>query len=207
MILQALSLGLSAGLFCMARCVPTLAPLLLLSPQKGLRAGLGLVGIFLGGRLVAYGLLGLLAGLAGSFGGGLPHSVIFLALTQVALGGMLIAQAFYSCSRKQCPGKRMLFGTGKTVFIAGVLNSVTLCPPILLAVSMAMENGSPWQGFFFFIIFFLATSIYVIPVSLAAVNLNNKILLLLTKIVCIGTGTYFIWRGLSIAFFERYIVY
>lgn len=207
MILQAFSLGLSAGLFCMAKCVPTLAPLLLLAPQKGLRAGLGMVGIFLGGRLVAYGLLGLLAGLAGSLGGELPYSMLFLALTQVALGAMLITQAFYSCSHKQCPGKRMLFGTRKTVFAAGILSSVTLCPPILLAISMAMENGNPWRGFFFFIIFFFATSIYVIPVSFAAVHFNHKIVLLLTRIICIGTGSYFVWRGLSIAFLERYIVY
>jgi sulfite exporter TauE/SafE len=207
MILQAFSLGLSAGLFCMARCVPTLAPLLLLSPHKGLRAGLGLVGIFLGGRLVAYCLLGFLAGGVGSMGDALPYSLLFLALTQIALGAMLIAQAFYNGAHKQCPGKRMLFGTRKTIFTAGMLTGVTLCPPLLLAISLAMENGSPWRGILFFVIFFLATSIYVVPVSLAAIKLNSKIVLLLTRIVCIGTGVYFVWRGLSIAFFERYVVY
>lgn len=207
MILQAFSLGLSAGLFCVARCVPTLAPLLLLSPDKGIRKGLGLVGIFLGGRLVAYCLLGLLAGLAGSWGGNLATSVFFLSLTQVALGGMLVAQAFYSGSCKQCPGKKMLFGTRKTIFTAGILSSATLCPPLLLAFSVAIENGSPWRGILFFLIFFLATSLYVIPVSLAAIKVKNSILILVTQVFCIGTGAYFIWRGLSIAFFQRFIVY
>ena len=70
-----------------------------------------------------------------------------------------------------------------------------------------MENGSPWRGVLFFVIFFLATSIYVVPVSIAAIKFNSKKILLLTRIVCIGTGVYFVWRGLSIAFFERYIVY
>ena len=120
---------------------------------------------------------------------------------------MLIAQAFYNGAHKQCPGKRMLFGTRKTIFTAGMLTGVTLCPPLLLAISLAMENGSPWRGILFFVIFFLATSIYVVPVSLAAIKLNSKIVLLLTRIVCIGTGVYFVWRGLSIAFFERYVVY
>ena len=116
----------------MARCVPTLAPLLLLSPHKGLRAGLGLVGIFLGGRLVAYCVLGLLAGGVGSLGDALPYSLLFLALTQVALGGILIAQAFYNGAHKQCPGKRMLFGTRKTVFTAGML------PPNPPAISVVI---------------------------------------------------------------------
>ena len=114
--------GLSLAVVnAMVRCVPTLAPLLLLSPHKGLRAGLGLVGIFLGGRLVAYCTLGLLAGGVGRLGGAVPYSLLFLALTQVALGGMLIAQAFYNGAHKQCPGKRMLFGARKTIFTAGMV--------------------------------------------------------------------------------------
>jgi len=90
----------------------------------------------------------------GSLGDALPYSLLFLALTQVALGGILIAQAFYNGAHKQCPGKRMLFGTRKTVFTAGMLTGVTLCPPLLLAISLAMENGSPWRGVLFFVIFF-----------------------------------------------------
>ena len=63
--------------------------------------------------------------------------------TQIALGAMLIAQAFYNGAHKQCPGKRMLFGTRKTIFTAGMLTGVTLCPPLLLAISLAMENNMP----------------------------------------------------------------
>ena len=76
MIGQAFSLGLSAGLFCVGRCVPTLTPLLLLSPHKGLKNGLGLVGLFLSGRLVTYGALGLMAGFVGSFGNTLPFATM-----------------------------------------------------------------------------------------------------------------------------------
>ncbi len=207
MIAQALSLGFSAGLYCMVRCVPTLAPLMLLSPQKGLKAGLGMVGVFLGGRLVTYSLMGVLAGLAGSYGSSLPYMDVILAVSQIVLGGLLIIQAFYSCARKHCSGRRMLFGTKKTVFMAGVLSSATLCPPILLAFSVAMENGNIWQGFSFFVFFFLATSIYVLPISLAAFKLNNRLVMYISRGVCAFTGFYFAYQGVSIFFSEHYVVY
>lgn len=207
MILQALSLGLSAGLYCTTRCVPTLAPLLLLSPQKGLKTGLGMVCIFLGGRFVAYGLLGFLAGFAGSLGREIPYSDGFLIVAQVVLGAVMIVQSFYSCSPGHCPGKKMLFGTKKTIFFAGILNSITLCPPLLLALSLAIEKGNPWQGFLFFIVFFVATSIYIVPVSIAALKFKSRILLRIARIVCVGTGIYFIGSGLSVAFSSQYVEY
>lgn len=207
MILQAFSLGLSAGGYCVSKCVPTLAPLLLLSPHKGLKTGLGMVCIFLAGRLLAYAGMGALAGFAGSFGGSLAYTDSLLALSQIFLGGLLIAQAFYSCTRTQCPGKKMLFGTGKTLFMAGILSSITLCPPILLAISMAMESGGAVKGLLFFICFFLATSVFVFPITLASLKLNNHLFVLASRIVCVATGIYFIFRGVSVFFAEQYIIY
>lgn len=207
MIVQALSLGFSAGLYCMVKCVPTLAPLLLISPQKGLRTGMGMVGVFLAGRLVTYSMLGALAGLAGSYGAELPYMNAALALSQVVLGALLMVQAFYSCARKHCPGKRTLFGTRRTVFFAGILSSVTLCPPILLAFSVAMEHGGAWQGLLFFVLFFLATSIYVLPVSLAALKLNNRLMSTVSRMACAVTGLYFAYQGVSIFLSEHYVVY
>ncbi len=207
MILQALSLGLSAGLFCMFRCVPTLAPLLLLSPQKGIRAGINLVGVFLAGRLVAYCILGASAGFLGSYGSTIPYTNSLLAVTQILLGALLVTQAFASCTRQRCPGKSMLFGTKKTIFIAGGLSSVSLCPPILLAISMAFEQANPVKGFFFFLIFFIATCLYIIPASLAAIKLNHKFVHIFSQILCAGTGIYFIWKGGSIFFIDKFITY
>ncbi|WP_027721710.1 sulfite exporter TauE/SafE family protein [Maridesulfovibrio zosterae] len=208
MIVQALSLGASAGLYCMVTCAPTLAPLILSSPQKGIQSGLLQVLTFLGGRLFAYCMLGVLAGVAGRIGQeNFTQSNVLLAGSQIALGALLIAQAFYSCSKKTCPGKSMLFGTRKTIFIAGFLNSLVLCPPILLAFSVAMEKGSPLQGLLFFLFFFLATSIYVLPFSLAAIRINPIVLKQLSRVVCVCTGCFFIYRGLSFLFLKQYVVY
>ncbi len=207
MIGQALSLGASAGLYCMSKCAPSLASLLLIAPQKGIKSGICLLGMFLAGRLVAYCLLGALAGLAGSFGGALPHSMLFFALTDMALGVMLIAQAFYRRRCTGCTGGQMVLGTKKTLFIAGVLNSVTLCPPILLAFSVAVENGSPLRGLLFFLLFFLASSVYLLPFSLLSVKVQHRYMVSFSKIVCAGVGLYFVYRGFSFIFSDPYITY
>ncbi|WP_291326197.1 sulfite exporter TauE/SafE family protein [Desulfovibrio sp. UCD-KL4C] len=208
MIIQALSLGTSAGLYCMVTCAPTIAPLILASPQKGLQSGLRQVATFLAGRLLAYGTLGTLAGLAGRIGHeSFAQSNAVFSGSQIALGVLLIAQTFYSCTKKKCPGKNLLFGTKKTIFLAGFLNSLVLCPPILLAVSVAMEKGSPLQGFLFFVFFFLATSIYILPFSFAAIRLNPFFLKYLARMACVCTGCFFIYRGVSFLFLKQYLVY
>lgn len=195
-------------MYCMVTCGPTIAPLIMASPQRGLQSGLRQVATFLGGRLLAYAALGTLAGLAGHFGHeNFAQSNLILAGSQIALGFLLIAQTFYSCTKNSCPGKKILFGTHKTIFIAGFLNSMVLCPPILLALTVAMQSGSPIQGLLFFVFFFMATSIYILPFSIAAIRMNPVILKKLTRIVCFCTGCFFIYRGISVIFLKHYIVY
>ncbi len=206
MVLQALSLGASAGVYCMSKCAPSLASLLLVAPQKGLKNGVCLLGVFLSGRLAAYCLLGALAGLAGSLGGSLPHSKLFFAFTDIALGAMLIAQVFRrSCTG--CPGGREFLGTKKALFLAGVLNSVTLCPPVLLALTVAVEKGSPLRGLLFFLLFFLASSMYLLPFSLLSVKIRHRYMVSFSRIVCACVGLYFVWRGISFTFTDSYVTY
>ena len=58
MILNALALGFSTGVFCMGTCCPILAPVMLSREEIGLKqAGLSL-GLFMLSRLVAYVLFG-----------------------------------------------------------------------------------------------------------------------------------------------------
>lgn len=191
----------------MAKCAPSLASLLLIAPDKGFMAGITLLGVFLSGRLAAYCLLGFLAGLAGSFGGVFPNSTLFFALTDIVLGGVLLVQALYSGRCAHCTGKNLLFGTKKTLFFAGLLNGVTLCPPILLAMSVAVEKGNPLRGVVFFMLFFLASSLYLVPFSLISVKINHRLMLSFARIVCACVGLYFVWHGVSFSFIESYATY
>ena len=58
MILEAISLGLSTGTYCTMNCAPVLIPFLSGSEKVSYKRNSGLIGAFLGGRLVMYFILG-----------------------------------------------------------------------------------------------------------------------------------------------------
>ena len=66
MILKALALGLSSGIFCLGYCYPILGPIMFSSEERrGWSRAAQSLGLFLAGRLIAYLIFGLLAGLLG----------------------------------------------------------------------------------------------------------------------------------------------
>ena len=58
MILEAILLGLSTGTYCTMYCAPVLIPFLSGTEKVSYKRNSGLIGAFLGGRLVTYFILG-----------------------------------------------------------------------------------------------------------------------------------------------------
>ena len=186
---KALLLGLSTGLFCAGFCVPLVGPLLLADDRglprlsaeenrgctrpdlgRSFRRSASRVLLFLAGRLVAYLLFGLVFG---ALGGILSRmwgiKAVLLPLLYAVLGVLMIVYAVVQSFPHV--GFCRTFGrpvrSGWYITLVGFLAGINLCPPFLLAITMVMDIGGALRGALFFLVFFLATSVYLLPLFFA----------------------------------------
>ncbi len=174
--MQGFLLGLANGTSCLAFCAPFLIPYFL-SDGNGVRQNSFLLAWFLAGRLLGYLLFGLLAwSLSGLFlaAGGLQDRMV--GITYVILSALLLATVF---SKKNptpdacaLPKARVWLRRwprlvpGLLPIGIGFLAGLKICPPLLLAFTGAVTNGSLGGSLLLFFTFFLGTSIFFLPFPL-----------------------------------------
>jgi len=193
---RALVLGLSTGLFCVGFCVPLLGPVMLSREQRGFRASAAAIGLFLCGRLAAYLLFGLVFG---ALGGVLSRiwqvKVVFVPVLYALLGLAMILygiiQSFPHVGFCRVLNPRIQ--SRWYLLVIGFLAGINICPPFLLAVTAAMDLGGALRGVLFFFVFFLATSIYLLPLLLSGLVSRFKEVRFAARIAAVVAGLYFIW--------------
>ena len=164
-IVQPLLAGLSTGLFCCLTCYPILMPLFV-AEQRTWRQNLRGWLQFLAGRLTGYILLGALAGLLGEYlDSTVWHKVANIALMLVAVGMMIYAIGFWRPRRACCaPGPPR---ARSMPLVFGFLIGLRACPPVILSLTYVFTLQSMASGIIYFLIFFAATCIYLIPLLFA----------------------------------------
>ena len=193
-----LLLGLANGPACLASCAPAMLPVVLAGTA---RAGSGqfawaLLGRLLCGRLTAYALVGMLAGLSGgslqAVSGLLaPWVTLLLALFLVGHGLGLFRRPA-CCS---APGHSRWFGSP---MLLGMLTGFSLCPPFLLALTWVWGQGiGPLAAMLFFLAFFGGTSLYLLPLGFGGYLVENKNLFRLGRVLSLGAGLFFAVRLLA----------
>jgi len=197
---KALLLGLSTGLFCAGFCVPLVGPLLLSDENRSVRRSASRVGLFLAGRLVAYLLFGLVFG---ALGGALSRvwriKAVLLPLVYALLGVMMIVYAVIQSfphvgfCRAVSPRIRSAWYLALVGFLAGI----NLCPPFLLAVTTVMDIGGALRGALFFLVFFLATSVYLLPLFFAGLVSRFSAVRFAGRVAALLAGLYFIYLAAS----------
>lgn len=194
---QALILGLSAGIFCLGYCSPPLAALLLTRPDGGIKRSFSLIGIFLGGRFAAYVLVGMLCGLTGMYWPGVTGSMQrILAAGQGLLGIFLIIYGISGLKiiRNLWCG-HSLWPERPSFFITGFLTGINICPPFLVAITAALALGDFAGGIVFFIFFFLGTSLFILPLALLRHLARRDEVRIAARIAAVFFGMWFLWRA------------
>lgn len=187
-----LMLGLANGPACLVACVPALVPVMLTAAPSpaARRFAWPLLGRFLCGRLIAYTLVGILAGLSGSSLQSVSASVapwvtLLLALLLIAHGLGLLQR--FSC-RFGCPA----VGGVASPLLLGALTGFTLCPPFLLALTWVWSQGiGPLPAALFFLAFFLGTSLYLLPLGFSGYLTQSQTLTRLGRVLSCGVGLFF----------------
>ena len=160
-LLEPLLAGFSAGLFCCASCLPALAPIFA-AEQRRARETLGVWLRFLGGRLAGYLVLGAAFGWLGERG----DAPWLAAAANAAMIAMALVLIFYAVGFRKPAWSFCAAGTrrgGATPIWLGFATGFQACPPVLMSAAYVFTLHSALRGLVYFLIFFCATSVYLVP--------------------------------------------
>ena len=170
MILEAISLGLSTGTYCTMNCAPVLIPFLSGSEKVSYKRNSGLIGAFLGGRLVMYFILGAVFAGMGLLVNEFMDPVLSRRLSVYAYFFCGLALLINSLGGKfpwrcDCKVKRVrhLGNDWVTAIISGLAVGLHVCPPLWTAMLRSVFGGCGPAGFFYFIFFYLGTLPFFLP--------------------------------------------
>ncbi|MCW8862232.1 MAG: sulfite exporter TauE/SafE family protein [Rhodospirillales bacterium] len=137
-------LGLSVGLTaCTAVCLPFMGTWAIGQGGGGIMA-LRHTGMFAAGKVMAYGFLGVLAGLLGvwleeALAGSTGH--VFIGIASILAGFWLLAMGR---ANKLCTVAQN--GKGLPPFALGFALSLTPCAPLAALLAACAMSGDPWLG-------------------------------------------------------------
>ena len=200
MIIKALTLGFSTGIFCLGYCYPILSPIMFSKKNGNIVISAKSLGLFLFGRLVAYMLFGLLVGILGNYLINfslfqkiiLPSLFIIFGLLMVLFGVIQSIKHWNFCSIFS-----RFFQNPKYLFFLGFFAGINICPPFLLAMSFALALGGIVKSIIFFIFFFLATTIFLLPFAFSGFISRFKEVRMAARFTAIIVGIWFMYSGMS----------
>jgi sulfite exporter TauE/SafE len=196
-------LGLSTGVVCLAYCGPVLIPFLM-GEGNTINRNLGSVSLFLAGRLVAYVLIGLLAGIIGrTFLQPSALKSVFMGIVYIILSVLMILYGFHRF-REICMGRSRLQikkskGRRWNFLIplsGGFATGLNLCPPFLLALTGAVDTGKVADSVLFFIMFFIGTMVYFLPLPFIGFFRRQQVLRIIGKFAAIFAGIIYFYKGI-----------
>jgi hypothetical protein len=178
MLIKGFLLGVATGPACMVTCFPVLLPVIIgggdtgspFSPSPRTVYSWRTMGQFLSGRAAAYSILGMLIGFLGSRMGGFGFTLAVFASFCMSL--VMIAYGLGAPIKHFRPCHHYVRWAGKPQlpFVLGILTGFNVCPPFLLAMTICFAEGQSFvSGAVFFLAFFAASSLYMLPAGVGRV--------------------------------------
>ena len=211
MILEAISLGLSTGTYCTMNCAPVLIPFLSGSEKVSYKRNSGLIGAFLGGRLVMYFILGAAFAALGFLVNEYMDPVLSRRLSVYAYFFCGLALLINSLGGRfpwgcNCKVKRVrhLGNDWVTAIISGLAVGLHVCPPLWTAMLRSVFGGCGPAGFFYFIFFYLGTLPFFLPLfGIPFIAKRALVIKRIARVTQLCIGLYFmIFLGLIPMIFE-----
>ena len=211
MILEAISLGISTGTYCTMNCAPVLIPFLSGTENVSYKINSGLIGAFLGGRLVMYFILGAVFAGMGFLVNEFMDPVLARRLSLYAyffcgvalLINSLGARFPWGCS---CKVKRFrrLGNDWVTAVLSGLAVGLHVCPPLWTAMLRSVFGGNGLPGFFYFIFFYLGTLPFFLPLfGIPFIAKRVHVIKRIARVTQFCIGLYFmIYLGLIPMIFD-----
>ncbi|MBF0532160.1 MAG: sulfite exporter TauE/SafE family protein [Candidatus Omnitrophica bacterium] len=195
--LNALVTGLATGGFCLATCFPFMGSLLV-AEDRGFKKNIWFVLHFLGGRLVGYIAFGFLFGSLGQMvRTPVADCVTDLCLIILSLVLILTMIGLIKTSEQNCLVPRFHARQAATI---GFLLGVNVCPPFLMSLTYVFSLHNSWQGVLYFLFFFVASSVYFLPIVFLGLLAKMKEIQWVGRVSgLISGGLFFIYGSYSLA--------
>jgi hypothetical protein len=218
MLLKGFLLGLATGPACLATCFPVLLPVVIgdinagspglkpLTPVSNRIYSWRIMAHFLAGRAASYVVMGMIMGFLGGRMGGLGYKLAMGASFCMAI--LMIAYGLGANIGRFRPCHVFVRWAGKPQlpFALGALTGLNVCPPFLLAMTTVLADGQSLPvGGIFFLAFFVASSLYMLPAGMgrifsyfgsAAANTARVAAVFVGLFFLISSGMNF-WRMLN----------
>jgi sulfite exporter TauE/SafE len=192
-IFQGFLTGLSVGVYCIGICLPVFIPILL-SQRRRLKSAFWVVLEFSLGRLLGYILFGALIGWLGwKVDNPAVHLIISLGTVVLAVLMMAYSLGFWVWGAKVCASR---FNRIKIPFLLGFLTGINLCPPFLASLGYIFNLKDVFAGVGYFLMFFLGTSIYIVPMGFLYSLTTSKTFRKIALISGFLAGLYFLFFSL-----------
>lgn len=193
-ILEPLLAGFSAGLFCCVSCYPVLAPVFAAEERKApalVRVWLQ----FLLGRLAGYVLFGaVIGGLGERFDAAWLTALASVAMMAMALLLASYAVGFWKPSWSVCAAETRRGAVAPLTL--GFLTGLNVCPPFLMSVAYVFALHSLLKGIVYFLVFFCATTVYLLPLLFVGLLGRMKEFRLAARISALAVGVLFFIYGI-----------
>jgi sulfite exporter TauE/SafE len=198
---EAALLGLASGPACLLSCGPVLVPCLA-ARGEAFRGTARTLGVFLGGRLAGYLVFSVLAWAAGMAAPADRRAQTLLyGCVDLALAVMLLvyARGAARCAEPQ-PAAPPLVTIGDraqawTPATLGLLTGLNICPPFLAAAVRAAEARSLSAAAAFFLVFFLGTAIWSLPLAAAGWLRRTPAIGLVARITLVLLAGWYTYLG------------
>lgn len=199
-------LGLSSGVSCLASCGIVLFPYIM-GRQASSRYITVSMGSYLGARLIVYLLLGLLAAFMGKafflfdvFLKSVVTGSAYLMFSFIMAFNLIQLRKQHACSSGTTPYQlRKKYKAEYVPFIWGIVSSLNLCPPLLIAFTQtATAQLTPMQSMLSFFLFFAGTAVYFLPLPFLGFFKKNEVLKTIGILSTALVTTWFFIKGLII---------
>ncbi len=197
-IIEAFLLGISTGVYCFSQCGIVLVPYIFSEENTKIKDNSIAVFKFLLGRFFAYLLIGALIGFLGqTVNDGfltIPESILgkIVGVSYITLSLLLILNA--TSHLKKNGNYCRKYNRYKTYLhlpvILGLITGINVCPPFLLAATKVFELGNTVSGMLFFLVFYVGTSLFLLPFSFSGVFKKIEGIKTIAQFTSVMVGIY-----------------
>ncbi len=195
-MIEGLLIGLSVGASCLASCGPLVVSVIMKNAPTTMGA-YAYLGKFLGGRLMAYMTIALAIGLMNNVEWQTRN---FVATTSLLAGALMLANAFVKLPTRCAKGKgikNLVRQHAPHIYVPtlGFISAINACPPIVATATSAIGASTMSEGMMTFVMFFIGSSVYMLPLPLISMAKDKGALQTIGKFASAIVGIVMITKG------------
>ncbi len=200
--IEAFLLGISTGVYCFSQCGIVFIPYIFSENRKDVKGYCPVVFQYLLGRFTAYVLVGLIVGYLGqtmfssSFFKSNAGLEIIIGISYLILSVLLIFNAFFDTKKESCRFMRFKKYSHYPALL-GIFTGLNICPPFILAITKAFNAKDIIMSAVFFIMFFIATSVFILPFIFSGFLKKTDVIKYIARVTSVLAGVYLAIQSVS----------